>query len=135
MSAPPVEFTTLTRIWACGHCGSIVGYFNGAVEHALYKGFIVVLCEVVRPLGGFHGDLNVVKFGIVAGYEAEGCDLAAVVSPIAVFNNVFEGCLDGCAESLHCGGNGHSHNTLRGAAGGAVELAELLTAEGYITAK
>ena len=28
-----------------------------------------------------------------------------------------------------------SHNTLRGAAGGAVELAELLTAEGYITAK
>ena len=28
-----------------------------------------------------------------------------------------------------------SHNTLRGAAGGAVELAELLRAEGYITAK
>ena len=28
-----------------------------------------------------------------------------------------------------------SHNTLRGAAGGAVELAELLCAEGYITAK
>ena len=28
-----------------------------------------------------------------------------------------------------------SHNTLRGAAGGAVELAELLTAEGYITRK
>ena len=28
-----------------------------------------------------------------------------------------------------------SHNTLRGAAGGAVELAELLTAEGYITGK
>ena len=28
-----------------------------------------------------------------------------------------------------------SHNTLRGAAGGAVELAELLTAEGYITSK
>jgi len=26
-----------------------------------------------------------------------------------------------------------SHNTLRGAAGGAVELAELLCAEGYIT--
>mgnify|MGYP007129891009 CR=1 FL=1 len=87
----------------CGHCGSIVGYFNGAVEHALYKGFIVVLCEVVRPLGGFHGDLNVVKFGIVAGYEAEGCDLAAVVSPIAVFDNVLEGCLDGCAETLSLG--------------------------------
>ena len=51
----------------CGHCGSIVGYFNGAVEHALYKGFIVVLCEVVRPLGGFHGDLNVVRLGIGAG--------------------------------------------------------------------
>ena len=28
-----------------------------------------------------------------------------------------------------------SHNTLRGAAGGAVELAELLTAENYITRK
>ena len=28
-----------------------------------------------------------------------------------------------------------SHNTLRGAAGGAVELAELLAAEGYITKK
>ena len=28
-----------------------------------------------------------------------------------------------------------SHNTLRGAAGGAVELAELLTAEGYIAKK
>ena len=28
-----------------------------------------------------------------------------------------------------------SHNTLRGAAGGAVELAELLCAEGYISAK
>ena len=28
-----------------------------------------------------------------------------------------------------------SHNTLRGAAGGAVELAELLCAEGYIEAK
>ncbi len=28
-----------------------------------------------------------------------------------------------------------SHNTLRGAAGGAVLLAELLCAEGYITAK
>ncbi len=28
-----------------------------------------------------------------------------------------------------------SHNTLRGAAGGAVLIAELLTAEGYITKK
>jgi len=30
---------------------------------------------------------------------------------------------------------GLSHNTLRGAGGGAVLIAELLTAEGYITAK
>ena len=30
---------------------------------------------------------------------------------------------------------GLSHNTLRGAAGGAVLSAELLTAQGYITAK
>ena len=30
---------------------------------------------------------------------------------------------------------GLSHNTLRGAAGGAVLIAELLTVEGYITAK
>ena len=30
---------------------------------------------------------------------------------------------------------GLSHNTLRGAAGGAVLTAELLTAKGYITAK
>ena len=30
---------------------------------------------------------------------------------------------------------GLSHNTLRGAAGGAVLLAELLCAKGYITAK
>ena len=30
---------------------------------------------------------------------------------------------------------GLSHNTLRGAAGGAVECAELLKAKGYITAK
>ena len=30
---------------------------------------------------------------------------------------------------------GLSHNTLRGAAGGAVECAELLTAQGYIAKK
>ena len=30
---------------------------------------------------------------------------------------------------------GLSHNTLRGAAGGAVLIAELLTVEGYITSK
>jgi len=30
---------------------------------------------------------------------------------------------------------GLSHNTLRGAAGGAVLIAELLVAEGYISAK
>ena len=42
----------------CGHCGSIASdTFNGAVEHALYKGLIVVLCEGVRPLSGFQAGI------------------------------------------------------------------------------
>ena len=67
-----------------------------AVEHILHHGLIVVLREAVGPLGAVaHGDLNVVRLGIGAGDKTQRLDLADVLLPVAVDDNVGEGVVGG----------------------------------------
>ena len=93
-----------------------------AVEHILHHGLIVVLREAVGPLGAVaHGDLDVVRLGIGAGNEAERCDLADILVPVAVDDNVGEGVVGRGIEALHGGGDGQSLVALDG--GGISALA------------
>ena len=73
-----------------------VGDSDFASEHLGDQRLVVFLREAVGPLRGLHRDLDVVGFGVVAGDEAEGLDLANVVSPLAVEDDVGQsiiGCL------------------------------------------
>ncbi|CAN4040393.1 HTH-type transcriptional regulator immR, partial [Dysosmobacter welbionis] len=70
--------------------------------HGLHQGLIVVLGEAVAPLGGLHGQLDIVGGGIIAVHQAQGLHLAAVVGKVAC-HDLAQHVLDGLGQTLHGG--------------------------------
>ena len=59
-------------VFACGGGIDVVGDGDFAVEHILHQGLVVVLREAVAPLGGVHGQQDIVGARVVAGNQAQG---------------------------------------------------------------
>lgn len=76
----------------------VVGDLHLAVEHISDESGVILNGELaVCPLRGLERELDIVRGRIVSRDEAQGLDLAGVVGPVAIDNDIGQG-VDGGGE-------------------------------------